>query len=64
MTNKPTEWAWKNARNDRIAKAGVTGKDDLKAKAVGCAVSRNWPGSRGDSSPARTCAISPQPRQH
>lgn len=31
----PDEWVWKNVKNDRIAKAGVTSKDDLKAKAVG-----------------------------
>jgi hypothetical protein len=32
---KPTEWVWKNVRNDRIAKAGVTSKDGLQAKATG-----------------------------
>jgi hypothetical protein len=26
---------WKNIKNDRFAHAGVTSKDDLKAKAVG-----------------------------
>ncbi len=31
----PDEWVWKNVKNDRIAKAGVTGKDDLKARAIG-----------------------------
>lgn len=31
----PDEWVWKNVKNDRIARAGVTSKDDLKAKAVG-----------------------------
>ena len=31
----PDEWVWKNARHDRIGKAGVTSKDDLKAKAIG-----------------------------
>jgi transposase len=31
----PDQWAWKNVKNDRIARAGVTSKDDLKAKAVG-----------------------------
>ncbi len=29
------EWVWKNVKNDRIAKAGVASKDDLKAKAIG-----------------------------
>jgi len=33
--DKPTEWVWKNVKNDRIAKIGVTSKDDLKAKAIG-----------------------------
>jgi len=31
----PDEWVWKNVKNDRIGKAGITSKDDLKAKAVG-----------------------------
>lgn len=31
----PDEWVWKNVKNDRIARAGVISKDDLKAKAVG-----------------------------
>jgi transposase len=31
----PDEWVWKNVKNDRIARAGVTSKDDLKAKAAG-----------------------------
>jgi transposase len=31
----PDEWVWKNVKNDRIGKAGVTSKDDLKAKATG-----------------------------
>jgi len=31
----PDEWVWKNVKHDRIAKAGVTSKDDLKAKAIG-----------------------------
>lgn len=31
----PDEWVWKNVKHDRIARAGVTSKDDLKAKAVG-----------------------------
>lgn len=31
----PDEWVWKNVKNDRIARVGVTSKDDLKAKAVG-----------------------------
>lgn len=31
----PDEWVWKNVKNDRIARAGVTSKDDLKAKAIG-----------------------------
>jgi hypothetical protein len=32
---KPTEWVWKNVKHDRIGKAGVTSKQDLKAKAIG-----------------------------
>jgi hypothetical protein len=32
---KPTEWVWKNVKNDRIARSGVTSKADLKARAVG-----------------------------
>jgi transposase len=31
----PDEWVWKNVKHDRIAKAGVTSKDNLKAKAIG-----------------------------
>jgi len=31
----PGEWVWKNVKNDRIAKAQVTSKDDLKARAIG-----------------------------
>ena len=31
----PDEWVWKNVKHDRIGKAGVTSKDDLKAKAIG-----------------------------
>jgi transposase len=31
----PDEWVWKNVKNDRIAKIGVTSKDDLKATAIG-----------------------------
>lgn len=30
----PDEWVWKNVKHDRIGKAGVTSKDDLKAKAT------------------------------
>ena len=29
------EWVWKNVKHDRIARTGVTSKQDLKAKAVG-----------------------------
>jgi len=31
----PDEWVWKNVKNDRIGKTGVTSKDDLKARAAG-----------------------------
>jgi transposase len=31
----PDEWVWKNVKHDRIAKTGVTSKQDLKAKAIG-----------------------------
>ena len=31
----PDEWVWKNVKHDRIGKAGVASKDDLKAKAIG-----------------------------
>jgi transposase len=31
----PDEWVWKNVKNDRIARSGVTSKADLKARAVG-----------------------------
>jgi transposase len=31
----PDERVWKNVRNDRIARAGVTSRDGLKAKAIG-----------------------------
>lgn len=30
----PDEWVWRNVKADRIGRAGVTGKDDLKAKAI------------------------------
>ena len=30
----PDEWVWKNVKHDRIAKIGVTSKDDLKTKAT------------------------------
>jgi transposase len=30
----PGEWVWKNIKHDRIGRAGVTGPEDLKAKAL------------------------------
>ena len=30
----PDEWLWKHVKHDRIGRAGVTGPDDLKAKAL------------------------------
>jgi transposase len=30
----PDEWGWKHVKHDRIGRAGVTGPDDLKAKAL------------------------------
>jgi transposase len=30
----PGEWAWKHVKHDRIGRAGVTGPEDLKAKAL------------------------------
>jgi transposase len=30
----PDEWVWKNIKHDRIGRAGVTGPEDLKAKAL------------------------------
>jgi transposase len=30
----PDEWVWKNIKHDRIGRAGVSGPDDLKAKAL------------------------------
>ncbi len=30
----PDEWVWKNVKYDRIGRAGVSGLDDLKAKAL------------------------------
>jgi transposase len=30
----PDEWVWKNIKSDRVGRAGVTGPDDLKAKAL------------------------------
>jgi hypothetical protein len=32
--DKPTEGLWKNIKHDRIGRAGVSGPDDLKAKAL------------------------------
>jgi len=31
----PDEWVWKNVKQDRIGKTGVTSKQDLKSKAIG-----------------------------
>ena len=30
----PDEWVWKHVKHDRIGRTGVTGPDDLKAKAL------------------------------
>ncbi len=30
----PDKWVWRSVKADRVGRAGVTGKDDLKAKAV------------------------------
>jgi transposase len=30
----PNEWVWKHVKHDRIGRAGVTGPEDLKAKAL------------------------------
>jgi transposase len=30
----PDEWVWKNVKTDRVGRAGVTGPEDLKAKAL------------------------------
>jgi transposase len=30
----PDEWVWKNIKHDRIGRAGVSGPEDLKAKAL------------------------------
>ena len=30
----PDEWVWKHVKHDRIGRAGVTGPEDLKAKAL------------------------------
>jgi transposase len=30
----PDEWVWKHVRHDRIGRAGITGPEDLKAKAL------------------------------
>jgi transposase len=30
----PDEWVWKNVKADRIGRAGIKGKDDLKAKSL------------------------------
>ena len=30
----PDEWVWKHVKHDRIGRAGVTGQEDLKAKAL------------------------------
>lgn len=31
----PDEWVWKNVKQDRMGKSGVTSKQNLKSKAVG-----------------------------
>jgi transposase len=30
----PDEWVWKHVKHDRLGRAGVTGPDDLKARAL------------------------------
>ena len=30
----PGEWVWKNIKHDRVGRAGVSGPEDLKAKAL------------------------------
>jgi transposase len=30
----PGEWVWKHVKHDRIGRAGVTGPEELKAKAL------------------------------
>ena len=30
----PGEWVWKNINHDRVGRAGVSGPEDLKAKAL------------------------------
>jgi hypothetical protein len=30
----PHEWVWKNIKHDRVGRAGVSGPEDLKAKAL------------------------------
>jgi transposase len=30
----PGEWVWKNTKHDRVGRAGVSGPEDLKAKAL------------------------------
>jgi hypothetical protein len=57
----PGQWVWKNVKNDRIARAGITSKDGLKAKATG-ALRRlqKLPALVRGFFAGRTCATSPQ----
>jgi hypothetical protein len=34
-TVHPDEWVWKNVKNDRVGRAGITTAADLKTKATG-----------------------------
>ena len=56
----PDEWVWKNVKHDRIGRAGVTGPEDLKAKAL-AALHRlqKLPDWSAASSGIRTCVTSP-----
>ena len=53
----PDEWVWKHVQHDRVGRAGVSGPEDLKAKAlIGCKSCRTWCRA---SSATPTCATSP-----
>jgi hypothetical protein len=56
----PDEWVWKHVKHDRIGRAGVSGPEDLKAKAL-AALHRlqKLPEVSAASSGIRTCATSP-----
>jgi transposase len=56
----PDEWVWKNIKHDWVGRAGVSGPEDLKAKALAALYRlQSCRTSSGASSGIRTCVTSP-----